>query len=107
VEGEGREGLRWDCVRRAGLIGWVSLVVLAGVMVAGAQATGPSFAATEGVRFAGQLGTMTTTQCVTAPITAGPSGTVSWGDGQSSPASYSYVAGTAPHQYRRSLGPSR
>lgn len=64
-----------------------------------AKATSGAITATEGAGFSGQVGNMTTSQCVTAPLTAGPSGTINWGDGQSSPAGYSYVAGTAPRQY--------
>jgi hypothetical protein len=65
----------------------------------GARAAGGSIEATEGAQFSGQLVTMTASQCVTAPVTAGPSGSIAWDDGQTSPASYTKVAGTAPPQY--------
>src|ERR1035437_9502318 len=79
----------------ASLLAAVSMITAAAI----AQGTASSIAAAEGVQFSGPVGTMSTSQCVTAPLTAGPSGAIAWGDGLSSPASYTYVTGTAPHQY--------
>ncbi len=72
------------------------LVGVCGLLAAAAARAAPLSSA-EGTQFSGQVGTLTTSHCDT--LTAGPSGTISWGDGQSSSASYTYVVGTFPNQY--------
>ena len=97
-----RSGELKRCVRagrttlRVGLIACLGMLAVA---VVSAEATGASISATESQQFSGQVATLTTSQCVTSPITAGPTGTINWGDGQSSAAAYTFVNGTAPHQY--------
>jgi len=75
----------------------IAIAIGAVAPASGAGAASGSVAATEGAGFSGQVGTLTTSRCDT--VTAGPSGTISWGDGQTSSASYAYVAGTFPNQY--------
>lgn len=63
----------------------------------GARAASGSVTATEGAQFSGQVGALTTSHCDT--LTAGPNGTITWGDGQSSAESYTKVTGTFPYQF--------
>ena len=75
----------------------IAIAISAVAPASGAGAASGSVTATEGAGFSGQVGMLTTLRCDT--VTAGPSGTISWGDGQASSASYAYVAGTFPNQY--------
>ncbi len=97
----------WDCIRSTGGAGYAgtplgvrvvaALLVTMCALLAAAAARAAPLSSTEGTQFSGQVGTLTTSHCDT--LTVGPSGTISWGDGQSSSASYTYVVGTFPNQY--------
>jgi hypothetical protein len=86
-------------MRRIALSIAIAISAVSVAPASGARAASGSVTATEGAGFSGQVATLTTSRCDTIPITTGPSGTISWGDGQTSSASYAPVAGTTPRQY--------
>lgn len=66
-----------------------------------AAGTGTAITASEGAQFSGDVGSFTVaTACGSTPVAPpGPSGTITWGDGQTSPAAYTAVPGSAPTSY--------